>query len=655
LIPLPQSCGSSGYGFFIVGKEGTNYGKQVWLATRSKITKIFEVNDGYIVADSRYNTVNYSNNLIALHIRYLEPHSSEFKFYYDGIVIIDATGRVVGSFMFRDLAKFICDIIMKHMKHWKYFRMYFGVMNQAILTRQRYIMSFPDTSPRGLQLITISSEGGFITDIHPEYKPENKIPAGLFAYNFSIDQGEQAEIYRDFSVENAFNFEQTQTYMPLPTSPYVSAYVYILGEDFDKVFVFEPIAVLPKAVLDATAFDLEEKVIDASKALRGDESLIGAFGFYSRGFYNQWFITPNYVGAMSVQFVGWDSGITAFKIDARRIDDVLDIARPAYRTISDPEFKALVMYIEYSKYRDQFVLSDLGGAIEIFWRLGPPMWMYSVYDMYAGLITYVSVEYEDAVHFLNDTPIYVGDLEFKISNYTAKILRRGKDAYIFGWDSTEGTYRLYKGTWGLETVREFDRAKYYVGPEIMIGKNGKDVFLFQGISKQKETFPMIRYKDLIAKDEVMPSKIIGTNAFLALRKDGDIENAPLFSLIFYGWTSQNNKTMTDGGISIIDYYPVGVLGNFVIKGYVDNIVGAFNSAFVEMNDVYSKKYLFADFNGWINELKDFWCEENWYVRKVKEFTTFDKFLADSFEYDTIDIVNANKRLQVLKFLEGEVI
>ena len=534
--------------------------------------------------------------------------------------------------MFRDLAKFICDIIMGHMKHWKYFKMYFGVMSQAFLTRKRYVMVFPDTSPRGLQLVTISAPGAPpVYDIHPEYKPQNKIPAGVFAYNFSIDDGYADEdIYRDFSVEEAFNIEQEQTYMPLPISPYVDAYAYIFGDSFDQIFVFEPIAVLPMAVLDATAFDLEEQVIDASKALRGDKSLLGAFGFYSRGFYNKWFITPDYVGAQSVIFIGWDSGITGFKIDSRRLDGVLDAARPSYQDIQNPEMKAAIMFIEYSQLRDRFVLGDLGGAVEIFWHLGPPMWMYTIYDMYIGLVAYVSVEYEDTIYFLNDTPIYVGDLEFKVLNYTTKIIRRGQDAYIYGFDSTDGRYKLYKGKWGMEKLYDFDRGKYYTGPEILLAKKDKDLYLLQAISREFETYPMIRYKNVIVKEDVFPTKVIGSNVVVMLKRDGNIEAAPEFQLVGYGWLREDKKIMTDGGISVVDRYPVGILGMYIVPGYVEELVGAYQSLFIKQNDVQMDKYLFVDFGGYVVQLLGYYTEEVWCVRKMKEFTTFDKFLADSF-------------------------
>jgi len=657
LIALPQSSGRAAYGFFIVGKEDTHYGKQVWYVTKNSKAKIFEVDEGYIVANSRYNVVNYSNNLIALHIRYLEPSSPEFEFYYDGIVIIDATGKVVGSFMFRDLAKLMCDWIMEHMKHWKYFRLYFGVMNQAILTEKRYIMSFPDTSPRGIQLINISVPGGTIVDIHPEYRPASKIPAGIYSYNFFADTGEQAEIYRDFSAEWAFNYERTTTDMPLPTTPYTVKYDYILGEKFDQVFIFEPIAVLPKAILDGTAFDLENQVIDASKALRGDKSLLGYFGFFSRGFHNRWFITPTYVGIVSKTFVGWDSGIIAFKIDSKRLDSVLDAALPAYQIVQDPMLKEIFMFSEYAQQKDQFVVGDLGGAIEIFWRLGPPMWMYSIYDMYAGLITFVEVYYDYAINILNDVPIFIGDLESKVLNYSAKVMRRGRDMYIFGLDTTDGLFKIRKGIFGMETVATFERAKYFTGPEIMIAANENDIYLLQALSKEAKTFPMIRYPGLYVKNGVLPAKIVGSNMLLALKVDGDIDNPPEFSLIVYDWLSRDNKTMQNGDISVVTHKPIGAFNSFLIRGYVDQIIGAYQSAFIEMNDVYRKKRLFVDFTGYIEELVDFDIQKTWYVKKAKEFVTFDKFLADSFEYDTINIVEADsgKKLQVLEYLEGEVI
>lgn len=663
---MPQSRGN-GYGFFIAGPEGTNYGKQVWLVSGGQRIKIFEVNNGYIVANSRYNTVNYATGAIALHIRYAEPHSPDFEFYYDGIVIIDGIGRVVGSFMFRDLAKFMCDYIMGHIKYWKYFKMYFGVMSHAILTKKRYIMVFPDTSPRGLQLVTISAPGAPpVYDIHPEYKPQNKIPAGIYAYNFSVDQGYvNEEIYRDFSVEKAFFMEQTQTYMPLPVSPYVDAYAYIFGERFDQIFVFEPIMVLPMAVLDATAFDLEKKVIDASEALRGDKSLIGAFGFHSRGFFNQWFITPDYVGAQSVLFIGWDSGITGFKIDAKRLDYVLDQARPELQWSQDPEIKSVMMFIEYAQLRDKFVLGDLGGAVEVFWHLGPPMWMYTVYDMYIGLVAYVSVEYEDTIYFLNDKPVYVGDLEFKILNYTTKILRRGPKMYIYGFDSTEGVYKIRKGTWGLEELKTFDWGKYISGPEILLTSEGTDLYLLQAISVDKETFPMNVYVNALVKESVKPSKLIGGPMLVILKEDGGIGKLPKFLIVPYYWNKNDNKIMTDGSLSAQVRKIAGIDVPYYRPGFVDEIVGAYSGFFVKQNDGELTYNTFVNLNGGTVDLEGLYTTENFYARKVvipegsTEVPTFDKFLANDLKYDIITLAtvgeNQKASLKVLRFLEGEVI
>lgn len=536
-------------------------------AMRKEERVLVSVEEGYIVANSKFNYVNYEDGLLSIHLRLAEPHDHTYEYYYDYIAILTFTGRIVGGFWLHDLAVFICKGIMGHWKNWQFFVTYFKLMHRVYLTKRRLYMFFPTTVPVGLNIVNIWNMY-FVDD---EYLPGWKIPGSVIAYNFSSDStfdelareraisqlntflnsiqsiSPKHDENGDFHYPYPFNEENLPGPPPQIGEPYLSKLKGRNKEIWLKGF--EPVAVVPKNLLDSIRIQQNtiENLVESNLAWTGMMAMISA----SSGI-PLFFGTP-----MGAVFVGFDTSLVALDFDPVYVDNQLDKFRDMI--IGGEELAGMASGLE-TMYFNLYTIRDFGYTypilrdyIKLYWRKGPPIyyWLYS--DPWLGPIIVPIIQYDQTIiHFLN-RPFYKGDwdLWYGMYIYARPFVKNGRE-YLYIANTHDGTWdvleidtgRINKGDIYTEYPDAFLRLLY--GGTFREGHN----VIVYGYSAEHDRYV---YMDTDARspivllprgDDIMkPVFMWGAGAMVYLYKNGSyLKEEPQFVWYWKGKIPPAKKT-----------------------------------------------------------------------------------------------------------------
>jgi hypothetical protein len=427
---------------------------------------IFNVSDGYIVTESKFNSVNYNGDRMSIHVRMCDVENPSYEYMYDRIYILDSRGKVIGHFWFRDFAVYISGVILGFYKHWKYFKFYFNMVEQVYVTEKRLVMIFPTCSPLGLKVVETAN---FIYEIHPEYLPENKIKSSVISYNFNQDK-DNSDKDKDYVLTDLmFNARDMFYY---DNGDDIGAWNHLMNFSFLRMFsrmqaeadedaeptylyqkmeylndCFEPILSLPDSLLDMKG--IAEDVYNHKKDNPYADAVPPAKTFmdlttsrdvcdmtaymHAAGFWYFPVVQP------TMTYVGSDSVIAAVNIKAQAIDSYLDANLRRNEMLEKglsehPEIANAINTLEalsksFSQSNDISFSKYSNNIFDVFVRVGPHCYLYTT----GTGITFPSIDYAEQYFFFNEKKVASGDrnyLKGQILNlYGEKFVRIGFDIY----------------------------------------------------------------------------------------------------------------------------------------------------------------------------------------------------------------------------------
>lgn len=531
---------------------------------------MFYPDEGYIIADSEYNSINYNGDRMSIHVRSAEVSNPDYEYFYDRIYIIDSKGDIIGHFWFRDLAVYISGIGIGFYKHWKYFKFFFNFVEQVYVTQKRLVVVFPTTSPLGSNVVQTAP---FTYEIDPEYLPENKIRSSVLAYNFNTDKtydnenidykitdpmfkGRDMFYYESpdgiaswnhvMNFKTLRNFNTMEAKVDTNTEDDKPTYLYELMQHL--VDCFEEIMYLPDSLLDMKDYIESVPVGEESKhpfmgaapperTFKNLTTSRGACGMtafmHAAGF---WFfpkIQPTMI------YVGSDSSIIAVNLKTSAIDEYLDANLNRNSMIQ----KSLRDYPEIANA--YAVLNDLKDALtpdktisfskystnlfDVFVRTGPHCYLY----ISPSGIAYPIIEYTEQAFFFNDKKVASGDMPYlkgQILNlYGKKFLKIGSRLYkdlggvpykVEPYSPEAFDYRIAQELEEFEDYDNIIKPTKYFNTDFFVGKKDDNYILMADwLNKRfvKNSF-----------DKVEPVVTFGDKLLIGVSEQGSLDKMATF-------------------------------------------------------------------------------------------------------------------------------
>jgi len=431
----PYALGTNfSFGFFIRVQKATQKGHSLWKVTNNSVEKIYFPNSGYIIANSRYNYINYKEKKISLHIRRFEL-SSSYEYYADEVVILDFYGQVIGHFWFRDLAMFICGSSLYTWKHWRHFIWYFLNMTTVRISKKRMVMTFTKNSPFGVQVLKDPMYNFYY--VHPDYEPTSKIRSAVISYNFYKDHIEQSNSREEYD-KKLKEAEAGGTDLPDPSSVYniedfkvkkndkffvetpidiTAAFAGaggmlfpfyteggIKADDCKKLECFEYISEMPLSALT----NMEDSEVDANRRATHTGLNINhaQAEIYNIGAAYWSYLMPSLRPAKI--YHSTDSDVMSIWIDMDKFDKRIseEFEKSALMQLAeyfrDNGMEDAAAYINMiRKFAGESMIYKNVGLIHTFWRYGPHQYLFYTTAGLAGIVVYPIIEYDRCWYFLN--------------------------------------------------------------------------------------------------------------------------------------------------------------------------------------------------------------------------------------------------------------